>query len=114
MSDLDIEKALIKAVQSVQQYADDHVNTLDSEGFLCEDEQGREGYCHANEKEMWFVTDAINGLIADEDFLRLVRDEVVAREKARAADGCCITCGCKLPDHWGTGCNTQTVGGSQT
>lgn len=102
--------ALVKAVASVQEFADDHLETLKREGVLCEDEEGREGYYHPNEKEVWLMTDTVNGLVADEDFLRLCRDEVVAREKERAASGQCILCGCNLPDHWGNcKADAQTV-----
>lgn len=102
---IDAEHPLVKAVASVQEYADEYLKTIEREGMLCEDEQGREGYAHPNEREMWMITDTINGLIADEHFLRRCRDEVMEREKQRKADGECIVCGCKLPDHWG--CNTR-------
>lgn len=100
--------SLVKAVASVQEFADDYLKTVELDGILSEDEEGREGYCHPNEKELWLITDTVNGLIADEDFLRLCRDEVIAREKERAAAGQCILCGRNLPGHWG-GCKADAV-----
>lgn len=90
--------SLVKAVQSVQKFADDYVDAYELEAD--------EGSYTPNEQEQMLITDAINGLIADEDFLRLVRSEVDEREKLRKERGECVICGCKLPEHWG-GCSSD-------
>ena len=41
---------------------------LEGYEFLGEDDQGREGYSTPNEKESMLIYDAIQGLIADDDF----------------------------------------------
>ncbi len=95
---IDTEHPLVKAVASVQDFADQYIGSYE---MYCEDEDGREGVYNPNERETMILTDAINGLICDEDFLRCCRDEVVAREAQRLADGECILCGHVNPDHWG-------------
>lgn len=97
---IDENHPLVKAVASVQTFADEYV---DSYEMYCEDDEGREGVYTPNEREKMILTDAVNGLISDEDFLRRCRDEVAAREAQRLADGECIICGHVNPGHWG-GC----------
>lgn len=96
MSEDTADRAPVKAARSVQKFAQDYID-----GYELEADEGT--YTPTDEEEM-LITDAIVGLIEDEDFCRLVRDEVVEREKRRAANGECIICGRKLPDHWG-GCS---------
>lgn len=100
MNDTTADKALVMVVMGVQKFADHY-----TEEYVLE---GDSGTYTPNDQERMLITDAINGLIADEDFLRLVRTEVVELEKARAADNCCIKCGRRLPNHWG-GCSGPTV-----
>jgi hypothetical protein len=87
---------------TAQQYADDYLEGLE---LIGEDAEGREGYYTPNERELWIATDAVNGLIADEEFCALIAKEHAARRAEREAEGRCPGCGCpKAEGHWGRQC----------
>lgn len=59
------------------------------------------------ETEHMIANDFVQGLLCDEEFLRLVwkhYNEIIC---VRIQDGECVDCGCAGGKHWG-GCGTQT------
>lgn len=79
----------------VMEYCDSYV--LDG----CEDADGREGCYTPTEHETALIHDAINGLVADEDFVTLMGKQYNERQKQRAAEGRCLGCGAPAGVHWG-------------
>jgi hypothetical protein len=104
-SKLGSDEPLVVAIGAVQKYADEYVDEYEL--------AGDSGDYTPSDHQRLLIADAINGLIADEDFLRLVRTEVVEREKRRGALGECLECSRLLPDHWG-GCSALKTNGDPT
>lgn len=90
-------EAMGRAVLGVQQFADDYVEGYEQLG---EDDQGREGYYTPSDVERALILDAVNGLIADEDFITAAGIEYTERQKRRAAEGHCLECGCPRGQHY--------------
>lgn len=90
----------------LQQYVDDWL--LGSE-VLGEDEQGCEGELVQTERDSYMRTDAVNGLIADEEFLDMAVEARMYQRATRRAEGCCEICGHVTGGHWGDGAQCERV-----
>lgn len=67
----------------------------------CEDENGNTGDYSPNENESALIDDAIQGLLADDDFVTLMGKAYLARQERRKAEGKCMGCGAPDGLHWG-------------
>jgi len=70
----------------------------------CEDANGNVGDYYPNENERMLITDAINGLLADDDFYKLAEASWQYTRQKRREEGTCEHCGCPPPDHYGLHC----------
>lgn len=91
---LSAETKLDTPATRAQEFADEYVERYQLEAD--------EGTYTPNETEQMLIADAVNGLIADEEFCDLVAMEVVVRQARRIAAGDCLGCGAPAGEHWGT------------
>ena len=87
------------AGRSMQTFADEYV-----EGYELRDAEDANGYTGdytPNEREQMLIQDAVNGLIADEDFLTIAGRAYLERQAQRRAEGRCLGCGAPAGEHWG-------------
>ena len=87
------------AAQSMQTFADEYVEGYELRD--AEDANGNTGDYTPNEREQMLIQDAVNGLIADEDFLTIAGRAYLERQAQRRAEGCCLGCGAPAGEHWG-------------
>lgn len=87
------------AGQSVQTFADQYVEEYELRD--AEDANGNTGDYTPNERERMLIQDAVNGLIADEDFLTIAGRAYIERQQRRRAEGRCLGCGAPAGEHWG-------------
>ena len=87
------------AAQSMQAFADEYVEGYELRD--AEDANGNTGDYIPNEREQMLIQDAVNGLIADEDFLTLAGRAYIERQQQRRAEGRCPGCGAPAGEHWG-------------
>ncbi len=87
------------AGQSMQTFADEYVEGYELRD--AEDANGNTGDCTPNEREQMLIQDAVNGLIADDDFLTIAGRAYLERQAQRRAEGRCPGCGAPAGEHWG-------------
>ena len=87
------------AGQSMQTFADEYVEGYELRD--AEDANGNTGDYTPNEREQMLIQDAVNGLIADEDFLTIAGRAYLERQAQRRAEGRCLGCGAPPGEHWG-------------
>lgn len=75
----------------------------------CEDAEGRTGDYAPNEHEQMLISDAIEGLLGDEELLDLIVEAREFTKASRRAEGRCQTCGAPSPGHWGIRCRGATT-----
>ena len=66
-----------------------------------EDANGNTGDYTPNEREQMLIQDAVNGLIADDDFLTIAGRAYLERQALRRTEGRCPGCGAPAGEHWG-------------
>ena len=87
------------AAQAMQALADEYVEGYELRD--AEDANGNTGDYTPNERERMLIQDAVNGLIADEDFLTIAGRAYLERQAQRRAEGRCPWCGAPAGEHWG-------------
>ena len=87
------------AGRSMQTFVDEYVEGYELRD--AEDANGNTGDYTPNERERMLIQDAVNGLIADEDFLTLAGRAYLERQALRRAEGRCLGCGAPVGEHWG-------------
>ena len=87
------------AGQSMQAFADEYVEGYELRD--AEDANGNTGDYTPSEREQMLIQDAVNGLIADEDFLTIAGRAYLERQAQRRAEGRCLGCGAPVGEHWG-------------
>lgn len=89
----------------LEQHIDDYVDGY--ELVDCEDDQGRTGDYAPTETERLLISDAIQGLLADEELVDLIVEARDYQRASRRAEDRCEFCGHPLPaigkpaEHWG-------------
>jgi hypothetical protein len=93
----DMHPELVAAVKAANDWLKEYE---DSYEFYGEDKDGREGTYTPNEREAMLISDALAGIM-DEEFVTLMGEWYIARQKQRVADGDCPGCGAPNGQHWG-------------
>ena len=83
----------------MQTFVDEYVEGYELRD--AEDANGNTGDYTPNEREQMLIQDAVNGLIADEDFLTLAGRAYLERQAQRRTEGRCLGCGASAGEHWG-------------
>ena len=83
----------------MQTFVDEYVEGYELRD--AEDANGNTGDYTPNERERMLIQDAVNGLIADEDFLTLAGRAYLERQAQRRTEGRCFGCGAPVGEHWG-------------
>ena len=87
------------AAQAMQALADAYVEGYELRD--AEDANGNTGDYPPNEREQMLIQDAVNGLIADDDFLTAAGLSYLERQRQRRTEGRCLGCGAPAGQHWG-------------